>query len=455
MKHRLKLIAYNLLLLLLLISATPIIADNNVPTTKQEPIEVVNAPGTNVVLNDRLDNNHIVVDVTTKAHDWWMMKLTGVKGKTVSIGFSMEYKGDVAKWHCLQPVYTYSDPDKLQSYLWYTKEKGHWMTGNTLFADKIADAGTNKCPIQHIIPAESAGEFLDSTGSYWESWGRIKQTEVIDNLDIFRFTASFSQNAVWIAMRYPFSNELFNALLEKVKNLHNDAIRVKVIGKSEEHRDLSLIEVDTSRFFQRHPLQILVYGREHATEPATSWGVVGILQSILDNQIDQWPQLALIPIMDPDSVAKNLYEGNVIQGFGKLVQPIEVISYENYVKEQTTENNNINVAISLNNVEASEAGNLWMPHYDFLCPYKIIKLLCDRIYQMATREGYSVSDNMLPEATHQSNRFEGWLGSWGCIDMTWEVNDQAKDHQLNLKQLAYLGANMVKAIDRSKYDDQW
>ena len=249
----------------------------------QNDIKVIDAPGTNVRLQEKVHDDYLVVELTTKSHNWWMMKLSGVKGKAITIGFSMDEKGNVGKWTSLQPVYSYADPNKLATFEWFTKDiiTGAWRSGNALLPDIQRNGGDGKTPHQSVIPQGSAEEFLSQDGTYWEPWGRITKTQVEAGLNIFRMTTPiFTQNEVWIAMRYPFTYDLLQEFVNALREKHHDTFSIRPIGQSQEKRDLLAIEVKNSRFVQKNPLTVLVYAREHATEPDGSWAIYGMVNAV-------------------------------------------------------------------------------------------------------------------------------------------------------------------------------
>lgn len=419
---------------------------------QQEPT-VVEAPGTNVVMDDCIRPDYIVVDITTQAHNWWLMKLTGVKGKKLTIGFSMAGKGDVSKWTSLHPVYSYSDPDKLETFEWFTKDSGHWRSGNVFLSDEKRDAGIGKCPIQQAIPKDSTNEFLSKDGTYWEPWGRISNTQVISNINIFRFTQTFTQDTVWVAMRYPFSYTLLQNYIEAIRAKQDSRIRVNVVGTSQENRSLFAIEVKNSRFFLKSPETLLIYAREHATEPDGSWATIGILNALYDLKLGQWPSMIILPMVDPDSANANRYEG-IIDSFDPYQSSKESACIMRYLALQMRDNQYIDISLNLHNVESGEANNTWMPHADMFNREQI-SLIKSRIEKNLSNRGYSISQTP-PLVTFQAMRLEGWISkNIGSVNLIYELNSQATNGELTLDKLQSLGSLFVTTIDQSMLDDDW
>ncbi len=428
-------------------------AEDVAPVQHDNP-KVLESTGTNVRQQEKICDDYLVVELTTITHNWWMMKLSGVQGKSLTIGFNMVGKGNVSKWVPLQPVYTYADPNKLSAYEWFAKDStsGQWRSGNALLPDDQRHAGDGKSPRQSVISQESAEEFLSQNGSYWEPWGRITKTEVAANLNIFRMTTpTFSQDEVWIAMRYPFTYELLQDYINVLYEKRSQNFVIKTIGQTAEKRDLWAIEVKTSRFFLQNPMTLLVYAREHATEPDGSWAILGMLNAVLDGTLEKWPRLVLLPMVDPDGVAKHRYEG-MIRTFGAAQSSPESSALQAYMQSMARDGKRPYISISLHNVESNEADNIWMPHADYQRGWAI-KPINARIEQFAKKNGYTFT-NREPEWTFQGNRFEGWLSrKLGCVDLVYELNSQAKN-RLTLQRLQEMGALMVKACDE-KLQDGW
>jgi hypothetical protein len=393
------------------------------------------------------------VDITSKVHNWWMMKLTGVKGRTVTIGFNMDEKGDVSKWDSLQPVYSYSDPDKMETYEWFTKENGKWKSGNALLSDDKRDAGEEKTPKQSVVSNDISEEFLSKDGVYWEPWGRITNTEAKKNLNIYRFTQTYTQDTVWVAMRYPFSYTLLQNYINAIKSKRDNRIRTKVIGTSQENRDLFAIEVKSSSFFLKQPETLLVYSREHATEPDGSWAIIGIINALYDMKISQWPSIIILPMIDPDSVSSNKYEG-IIRTFDLYDSSKESASIMTYLIMMMRYNQYIDISLNLHNVESGESNNVWMPHVDMF-NREPISLIKSRSEKILSQQGYSITSST-PLVTFQAKRLEGWLSrNIGSVDIIYELNSQAVNSKLTLNKLQSLGSLFVTIIDQSMKNDNW
>ena len=376
-------------------------------------IKVINAPGTNVALDYRVSSEYIVVDITTKVHNWWLMKLTGVNGKTIKIGFSMSGKGDVSKWKTLHPVYTYAaNINDISAYTWFRKDRGRWNADNTFLPSDLRGAGMGSIPNQAVIPTKSSSEFLSTDGCYWEPWGHISNVEIVPNLDIFRFTATFSQDSVWIAMRYPFSNLLLDSWIDKLKTINNIHCHVNTIGLSQEGRKLYLIDCTSNADMQMSPLTIFLYAHEDGTEPDGSWALFGIVQDILNKKIQHWPRILLMPIVDPDSLAANRYEG-MIDSFTPSKSSVESTSIARYLRQFGCQGLNIDITVSLHNTECDESNNIWVPTVDFLYnDYSALKR--KQLYDSAKSFGYSLTDYI--ELSGQSSPDSGTITIDGIID---------------------------------------
>ena len=381
--------------------------------------------------------------------------------KEVTIGLNMTDMdqlggyADVSKWSGLRPLMTYGDITDPATYEWFEKDaEGRWASGDLGKRGAARYAGAGVVPEQTVIPPEVAPQFLSADGRYWQPWRAVERTEVMPDLNILRITHHFAYPTATVAMRYPFSSALLERYLGVLRARQDPRIRLRMFGHSAEGRPLYAIEVKSSRFFLQQPGTLLCYAMEHGSEPDGAHALIGVLQAILSDQLAAWPRLSLIPIYDPDSVAACRYEG-MLNSFDLLQMTPESTALAAYARAFVADNKHLDTVLGLHNVESGEAGNLWMPHADFM-RWWAIKPIKERVDAYATARGYTVTPSVR-EMTFQGNRFEGWTAKeLQTVSLLYEVNAQAPGASpLTLKQLHGLGAALVAGVDDSQMHDDW
>jgi len=437
--------------------ALPVSAQDGAPP----PIATIPSDGFNMKVVEQPTPYYVVTTLDPPVFNWFAGTFTNLPtDKEVTIGLNMNGmdtfggKADVSKWAQLWPVMTFADPNRRESYEWFQKDnKGRWVSGDPLKQGEARFAGTGEVPNQSVIPADVAKDFLSADGAYWQAWREVDRAEAVAQLNIFRMTQRFAHPTATVAMRYPFPYALLQEYIDAIRLLQYNRFRIRVVGQSAEHRDLYAIEVKSSRFFVKQPGTLLLYAREHGTEPDGSWAIVGILNAVLDGTLESWPRLSLIPILDPDSVVACRYEG-MINSFDQLDMTPESRALTAYARTLKDDHQYLDTAVGLHNVECGEAPNLWMPHADFMRWWAIEKIK-KRIEDSATARKYTISSGVR-EMTFQGNRFEGWVADkLHTVSLLYELNSRAPNARLTLKRLQEIGPLLVTGVDESQLRDEW
>lgn len=445
-----------------------VIAQQTAPSPQADtlpaPIGILPTEGFNLSMIDQPVPGRVVVGLTPPAHNWFAGTLTHLPlDRDTTIGLSMAGNdskgnvGDVRKWDGLRPVMTYADPTKYDAYQWYHKNaQGHWMLEDPVPMAAAQDAGTGPVPIQHAIPPALAAQFLSDDGQYWLPWREIDTVEVLPQLNIFRMTQRFSSPTATVAMRIPCLYSFLHAYADRLEQAHLPGVTVETIGTTPEGRALQVIRLDdpgaTLKPAERKT--VLVIAREHTTEHASSWAVLGMIKALLAATPDaralrKETTWLFIPLEDPDGSAHVQFDhmtDRFMLGNGETSPP-EVFAYARYMTDYVYAGRPIDVAISLHNVEANEGEHLISPFADkrFLSTVLTVNHL---IFDAVRQHGFQTSNPDVPwDQGFATFRLYGWVAlSFGTLDLAFEVNDRYPKSRLILPRIFDLGGAMVAPI---------
>jgi hypothetical protein len=465
-----------LILLMISIMTLPLFADEvkpaeklpevtkpieNVETTdkvKQPEITIIPGDGMNLAVEDMINPHYVVVKLNSPAHNWFAGQFKNLPtDKETAIGLSMDdndttgNKADVSKWKGLMPVMTYGDPTKYETYEWYTKdEKGRWVSGDLFKKGDDKYAGTGKVPTQTVIPKEAAEDFLSKDGKYWQPWREVDSAEALPNLNIFRIKQKFKFDTATVCMRIPFTYSYLQNFIDRI-NIHKYiGLTIDNIGWTLEGRRLQAITINPMSDININKKNtVVVIAREHATEHASSWGLMGALISVINdlensNKHYENTNWIFIPVQDPDGSVNSDFD-LLTEKFSKysLKSPPEVYSYSKYFVDYVDRGFTIDVVISLHNVEANECSNIFSPinssyHSALTVPFN------QEFFDSFRNSNIQVSepDKFWSKGT-VSNRLYGWCSiQFNSFDLAFEINDRYPQNRLTLKNVETIGQNL-------------
>ena len=453
------------LLLVLSVVLTPVssAAGPSVPPA----IDMAPSDGQNLTLVDRLAPNRILVEVAPTAHNWFAGTFINLPTDgPLTIGFSMTgrdtrgEKADVSKWQGLKPVTTYADPTRYESYEWFRKDAGgRWVSGDLFKAEGERYAGTGAVPEQHAVPAALAPAFLSEDGGYWAPWREVDATEVLSGVNIFRLTHAFTAPTATVAMRVPFTYTYLQAFLARLQTGHFPGVAVEEIGATTEGRKLQIVRLDDPEAKAGTPpaKTILLIAREHATEPASSWVLMGALSALL-RQTPEAKELRknttwlAIPIEDPDGSAHAVFDG-LTDLFREVsddpkASP-EAYAYARYFTQYVYAGRTIHAAVTLHNVEANETEQI-------VCPFVSVRDKAEALrfnqafFQSLAARGFVTGDPLLPwDYGFTPFRLYGWCAmQFGAFNPAFEVNDRYPAQRLSLARLREMGEVLANSLSR-------
>lgn len=443
--------------LLLLCVSLALCASAQGPNTPP-PIAITPQDGFNLEVVDQIDPHYVIVKLASPAHNWFAGTFTNLPtDKEVTIGLSMEgndtpgNKADVTKWLGLCPVMTYADPTKYETYEWFTKDtQGRWVSGDPFKKGDAKFAGTGKVPEQTVIPIEVAEQFLSPDGKYWQAWREVDKAEVFDKLNIFRITQRYTFHSATLAMRIPYTYTYLQQYADRLQASKNANVFVDELGITPEKRKLQVFRIETVAPFNiTDHKTVLMIGREHATEQASSWTVQGALNTAIINHNKLNATWLFIPLEDPDGSSKSIFD-RMTDSFcclGTQRCLDEVYQYIRYFIAYADLGKTIDISISLHNVEVSEEPNVFCPFIDFRYRGFVLDInSC--IFDQLQKEGYKTSN---PDDAWGNGligtRLYAWCGEkLGATCCCFEVNDRYPTNRLSLMRLNFIGYVVVNCI---------
>lgn len=401
-------------------------------------------------------------DVTTtpaipgNAHNWFAGRFSGLaRGRETTIRVNMtgnDTAGNKAnvgqKWRGLRPLYTYADPNQYEAYTGYTRnENGAWISSDPFKKGTAQFAGNGTTPLQNVMPPAVAAEFLSEDGASWFPWQEIDTANPIKG-NTFEIRHTFALPSASVAMRVPFTHNYMTQFIARFQAAQLPGITVDEIGETSGGRKLWCIRVeDPTGMASKADLRtVAVFAREHATEHATSWSVLGVLRGLLNDSVEieelrmktRW---LLVPLQDPDGANMSRVD-NMIDRWDdpkNNTHMKEVMAYSGYFRDYVDKGNTIDVTVSFHNVEVREAPNFMAPFAQSYFREATIEFN-KGLFETLREAGYTV---LRPEPSGEgvmSMRLYGWIGlRLGAMDLAYEVNDRAPENRLSVARLKNIG----------------
>jgi len=427
--------------------------------------EMIPMDGANLTLLDRLAPHRLLVEVVPTAHNWFAGRFTGLPTDgPVTIGFSMTGRdtrgntADVAKWRGLVPVMTCADPARFESYEWFRRdERGRWISGDIFKNEQERFAGDGPLPVQRAVPAALAAQFLSADGDCWAPWREVDATETLTGVNIFRLTHAFSAPTAAVAMRVPFTYTYLQQYLDRLRAADLPGVTIEEIGTTKEGRKLQIVRLDDPDPRDGAPpaKTILLTAREHATEPASSWVLAGALSALLRStpearRLREDTTWLVIPILDPDGSAGGVFDGLTEMFRQAPEDPAdcpEVFAYARYFTQYFYGGRDIDVAVSLHNVEANEAEQVVCPFVTLRDREEVLSFN-QAFFRSLAEQGFVTGDPLRPwDYGFTPFRLFGWCSAqFGAFALAFEVNDRYPQQRLSLDRLQSLGGVLAVSL---------
>jgi hypothetical protein len=422
-------------------------------------ITILPSDGFNLRVKEQVDEHYVIVELASPAHNWFAALCSNLPTDApVTIGMSMAgndtkgNKANVGKWDRLAPVMTYADPAKYESYECFERtDEGAWLSTDPLKPREKRYAGIEETPEQTAIPAELAKEFLSKDGRRWEPWREVDRAEAFADANVFRITHHFRRAAAAVAMRVPYTYTYLQQICDRVQAANLPGVTVEDLGVTRGGRKLQVIRVapagTADQGGPQQQVSALVVAREHATEPAGSWVVHGVLQRLLTAAPRELRTVTwlLVPMQDPDGCSESI-SGRLTDVFyhaAKGATPPEAVAYGRYFVAQANAGRTVDLCISLHGVEANEGPNLFSPFADSRIAPTVVEFNRG-LFASVAKGGVTVGK---PESQWGTGMMGTRMYAWcamhfGGVDLAYEVNDRQPGHRLTLQQLTALGGEL-------------
>ena len=454
------------------------VPDNKKPEVKatvveKKPIRVVPSDGCNLTIDEQIDDHRLVMKLDSPCHNWFSVQLADLPTDApVIIGLSMEgmdtkNKADVKKWVGLMPVITYGDPanpDGMECF--QLDEKGRWVSSDPFKTGDARYAGTGKTPVQTVIPAAAAAEFLSKDGKTWEPYKEVDKAEAVTELNIFRITQRFTLPNATISMRVPYTYTHELAYLEKLKAAKISGVTVDKVSYGHEawinakgvmeRRYVQIIRFEApanpGENLALRPT-ILVYAREHATEPDGSIAIEGMVNWLVSSdpaavKARTTANWLFFPILDPDGTTHSVFR--VADDFS----PNAEMRDETYmtalymVEKWIDTGHRVDLAINLHSLECTEGPNLDSP-FITIGQKKSIVAFNTQAFARVKKAGFETGKPDGWATGGVSARFAYWFyRGFSTQGMSFEMNTRYPKNRLNITQQKKLGVTLIDgAVD--------
>jgi len=416
--------------------------------------------GDNLAL-EALSPTHLIVSLTHPVHNWFSGNFTSLStDQRTSIELSMDGNAterntaDVTKWVGLRPVMTHADPTKYESYEWFEKDaQGRWVSGDPFKTSEARFAGNAKLPQQQAISDAVAAQFLSSDGHFWSPWREVDHAVAQPEINCLHMEQQFATSNATIAMRVPYTYTYEQAFIAKLQSAKLKGVFVDEIGTTPENRKIQVIRLEpmvNDAMSTDHPT-VLVYAREHATEPDSSWAVEGLLRWLLSDDADARLNRSrmtwlIIPLLDLDSASSATFKTG---DFFRAVDPVmpEALLYAKYLIKRLDVGGSIDIAVNLHNMECAEGANLCCPLVDKIRQQPVTQLN-QTVFEKMRAAGYTIGDPAGMQIGFAKSRLAGWCAHrFGTLDLAFEVNSRDPNARMNLQRLQQVGAFLACELD--------
>lgn len=394
---------------------------------------------------------------------------------------------DTRKWVGLRPVMTYADPGRYEAYQWYKRDaQGRWVSGDPLKRGATKFAGTGRTPVQDVIPAHLAAEFLSTDGETWSPWRELKEGKADPNTRIFTIRERFARPTATIALHLPYTVAYQEAFLQRLRAGKYPGVAVDQVGESAEGRKLYMVRVDDpecptplrlGETITREdgtvvpvvriedapgaakPRVLLVNAREHGSEHVGSWVVQGVLRHLLadtpeSRRLRKNTTWLLQLVYDPDGAAKSIFNAVTDRFFPHdnhpkygSNTPEEVVSYARYLRAFVNSGRTLAAVASFYGFECNEGKPV-------LCP-NVIKQ--EKELALSFNEFWFTRLHKLGVQTNPPRRpwFEMWtpyrLHVWcwywyNAMSFVFMITDRYPTCRLDLRTLESIGASYADTI---------
>lgn len=391
------------------------------------------------------------------AHNWFAASFDGLTLGPTSwrvdmSGTGTQYKGKVAKWQGVHPVISYADPARYETYIWYFKEDGVWISSDPLLRGADREAGNGELPIQSAVAPELATEFLKADDQIWSPWRDIETANANPADNTFSFSTDVATPRATIAMRVPYPNSFEDEFAKRLKAANWPGVSVDEIGQSVEKRPLRVFRLDDPR--PTLPLAqqqtVLLFAREQATDHDGSWVLFGALAQLLRDddaarRLRQNTTWLIIPIVDPDGASHSVWAG--LQGQflpewngDTLSSRPEAMSYARYFLERANAGRSLDLNLGFYMLEGKDNPNHLVSVFAPSWSSDALTYFNAKWFPLLQKEHYKTGPTKPIYEGADNGRIGGWLAeNLHAYHAVYQVNARVPGDHLALNDLMFLG----------------
>jgi hypothetical protein len=262
-----------------------------------------------------------------------------------------------------------------------------------------------------------------------------------------------------VAMRYPYvptyHDAYFETLKKRIEREAREDAEVVALGASKGDRKLWLARLGPVAG-QGKPC-LLVYAREHGTEPDGSWAAEGLIELLRSEteesrRIRREATVLVVPMLDPDAAARAAYEDGIHRTFGGSKQTPEAAAYAAFFRAWTDAGGRLDVALNLHNIEGGQVQWHAFPLLDEKSETRRAAKQClveKYIKARCAERGIGVKKAIVGDNAVDDKRLGGYLqAAYGTMQLAFELNVQARPRHLTLAEARTMGALIGAAAAR-------
>jgi Zinc carboxypeptidase len=370
---------------------------------------------------EQISSTHWKVSLTSPLLcDWFMFKVNNVRGKTIRIDVSNP-NSSLDNWWTIDPVFT---------------------------CDSLDDMNSFKTTRDHF-PLIHAWNGPQVPAAAHDAWHYITNTWM-EEAHTLSFVQTFDRNQACIAMRVPYTPSYNEKYLTTISSI--PFVKVHTIGQSVQNRALQLVQIGDggSQAEQNKPCA-LIYAREHADEPDSSWAAKGTIDFLIGDDPDakelrKRATFLIIPVLDPDGAAASVHDYMTSAFMDGHTTP-ESVAYANWMRAWVRAGNRLDVVIDFHNLQSREGPQV-------SCP--ILESDGDRgasclALHEAIVEKLKTNDFLVDAKPWMfgasPERFGGWLAKcFGPLTLVYEINSQDPTRHLSINELQNIGKLCANTI---------
>jgi RNA polymerase sigma factor (sigma-70 family) len=364
--------------------------------------------------------NHVTVTLEAGPLDWWAFRLTGVKGKTVSIDIKPGGpRQSLSKWKALTAVYSY--------------------------ATDLDDPATFSVgPIDVDSTPNSQNVRVPNTDA--QKWHYLPNCK-LTGTTLYTITQTFTDNVAFIAERIPCPPGYNTKYINGLRN--NPLAKVIDLRSTPEQRWFGIVHVGGDEPSQKTKPCVLLAAGEQAYQPDGMWVCDGAIDFLLGNSpeasdLRSKVNFLIIPMLDPDGTADSKMD--FIGSFHSQRSNSLSVAYAEFLQKRFLAGERIDLVLELHSLQSGECRYLQRIEQTGIPSERpaLISAFQQILVNQLSNAKMVPSRNLQNGGQHMPYRFGGWVSQrLGAMDILYEVNAQSPGRHLSLSQMRDTGRLFV------------